>query len=699
MKTKKLLIACILLLSVSFLYAKQLEPPVATAKPHPLTVHGEQRVDPYFWLREKTNPDVVNYLKTENAYAEQALAHTKPFQEKLYTEMLSRIKEDDLSVPYRSGDYYYYSRTEKGKQYGIQCRKKGSLDAPEEIILDLNVLAEGKPFMGLGAFEVSDDGNLLAYSTDPTGFRVYTLHIKDLRTGKTLPDTAEDVGSLFWAADNNTLFYTTKDSAKRSYRLYRHVLGSKKADLLHEEKDERFNVYGYRTRSKEYMVFLSGSLTTTEVSALKATDPDGDWKMILPRKQDREAEIEHHGEHFYLRVNDKGRNFRLVRTPTANSEEKNWREVVPHREDVMLQGIDFFKEHYVLSERRDGLPQLRIIHIDSGESHNMAFPEPVYTASISTNEEWDTPVLRYNYQSMVTPSSVYDYNVKTREQKLMKKQEVLGGYDQSQYASERLWATAKDGTKVPISVVYKRTLKKDGSAPLLLYGYGSYGANNSATFSSNRLSLLDRGFVFAVAHIRGGGEMGTKWHDQGRMMNKMNTFTDFIACAEHLIENKYTSKERLVIEGGSAGGLLMGVVTNLRPDLFKAVVNHVPFVDVLNTMLDSSLPLTAAEFEEWGNPKNKAEYDYMKQYCPYTNIAKKDYPSLLVKTSFNDSQVMYWEPAKYVARLRAMKTDKNPLIFVINMGGGHGGSSGRYDRLREIALDYAFMLDQMGIKQ
>ena len=477
------------------------------------------------------------------------------------------------------------------------------------------------------------------------------------------------------------------------------MLGSAKNELLHEEKDERFNVYGYRTRSKQYLIFLAASLTTTEVSVLKAADPDGDWKMIVPRKQDREVEIEHHGDHFYLRVNDKGRNFRLVRTPIANAEETNWREVVPHREDVMLQGIDFFADHYVLSERRDGLPQLRIIHVDSGESHNMAFPEPVYTASLSTNAEWDTPVLRYSYQSMVTPSSIYDYNVKTREQKLMKKQEVLGGYDQSQYTSERLWATAKDGTKVPISIVYKRTLKKDGTAPLLLYGYGSYGANNSATFSSNRLSLLDRGFVFAVAHIRGGGEMGTKWHDQGRMMNKMNTFTDFIACAEHLIENKYTSSQRLVIEGGSAGGLLMGAVTNMRPDLFKAVLNHVPFVDVLNTMLDSSLPLTAAEFEEWGNPQNKTEYEYMKQYCPYTNITAKDYPSMLVKTSFNDSQVMYWEPAKYVARLHATKTDHNPLIFVINMGGGHSGSSGRYDRLREIALDYAFMLDQMGIKQ
>ena len=695
---KKTSFVVLSLLFCSILYAKQLEPPVATTKPHLVAVHNDKLTDSYFWLREKTNPEVVNYLKAENAYATQMLSHTKQLQEKLYTEMLGRIKETDLSVPYRYGDYFYYSRTEKGKQYAIHCRKKESLDAKEEVLLDLNVLAEGNSFMALGAFDVTDDGNLLAFSTDPTGFRVYRLQVKDLKTGKMLADTANDVGSVFWAGDNRTLFYTTKDPAKRSYRLYRHVLGSK-SELLYEEKDERFSVYGYRTRSRDYLILQSASLTTSEVKMMDAAEPGGNWKMIVPRKQDREVDVEHHGDLLYLRVNDTGRNFRMVRVPLSDPDEKNWKEVIPHRDEVMLESIDFFKDHYVLSERENGLEQIRITDIQSGKSHHMTFPEPVYTAYVSTNRVWDTPVLRYSYQSMVTPSSVFDYNVKTGEQKLMKQQEVLGGYDPTQYASERLWATAKDGTKIPISIVYKKSFVKDGSAPLHLYAYGSYGANMTPTFSSNNLSLLDRGFAFAVAHIRGGGEMGKKWHDQGRMLNKMNTFTDFIACAEHLIANKYTSRERLVISGGSAGGLLMGVVTNLRPDLFKAVVNHVPFVDVINTMLDSSIPLTAAEFEEWGNPKNQAEYEYMKQYCPYTNLTAKEYPSLLVKTSFNDSQVMYWEPAKYVAKLRALKTDKNPLLFVINMGAGHGGSSGRYDRLREYALDYAFLLDQVGIKQ
>jgi oligopeptidase B len=699
MKSLKTFSVLTFFLLTTFVLAKQIEPPVAVAKPQQMAVHGDERVDPYYWLREKTNPEVMNYLKAENSYAEQLMAHTKPLQEKLYTEMLSRIKETDLSVPYRYGEYYYYSRTEKGKQYPIHCRKKGSLEAPEEVLLDLNVLAEGNAFMALGALEISDDGNLLAYSTDPTGFRVYKLQVKDLRTGKMLPDTADDVGSVTWAADNKTLFYSTKDPAKRSYRMYRHVLGAEKSDLLYEEKDERFSVYGYRTRSKDYLVMHVGSLTTTELRVLNADEPQSEWKMIVPRKQDREADLDHHGDQFYLRVNDTGRNFRLISAPVDATEEKNWKEVVPHREDVMLQGVNFFANHYVLSERKDGLQQIRIVDLKSDKSHSIEFPEPVYAAFLSVNEEWDTPLLRYSYQSMVTPSSIYDYNVNTREQKLLKQEEVLGGYDSSLYQSERLWATATDGTKVPISIVYKKTLKKDGSAPLLLYAYGSYGSSNTASFSSNRLSLLDRGFAYAVAHIRGGGEMGTKWHDQGRMMNKMNTFTDFIACAEYLIGEKYTSKDKLVIEGGSAGGLLMGVVTNLRPDLFKAVVNHVPFVDVINTMLDPSVPLTVAEFEEWGNPQKKEEYDYIKQYCPYTNLAAKDYPALLVKTSFNDSQVMYWEPAKYVARMRALKTDKNPLIFVINMGGGHSGSSGRYDKLREYAYNYAFMLDQVGIKQ
>jgi oligopeptidase B len=699
MKHLKSLILFLTLLVASIALAKELPAPLAATKPKAASIHGEKRVDPYYWLRDKENPEVVTYLKAENAYAEQMLAHTKPLQEKLYNEMLSRIKETDLSVPYRYGDYFYYYRTEKGKQYPIHCRKKESLEAPEQVVLDMNVLAEGKDYMSIGAYEVSDDGNLLAFSTDPTGFRVYNLQVKDMSTGKLLPDHAEDVASVFWAADNKTLFYTTKDSAKRSYRLHRHVIGSEKSDLLYEEKDERFNIYGYRTRSKDYLMLLSGSLTTSEARALKADDPSGEWKLIIPRKQDREFELDHHSDSFYIRVNDTGRNFRLVKAPISDSQEKNWQEIVPHRADVMLEGIDLFANHYVLQQRKDGLPQIWISNLKTGEGHNVAFPEPAYSASVSINREWNTSLLRYNYQSLVTPASVFDYNMDSKESTLLKEYEVLGGYDRSKYVSERLFATSKDGTKIPVSVLYKKGFVKNGKAPLYLNAYGSYGASYPVSFNSNRLSLLDRGFAFAIAHIRGGGEMGKSWHDQGRMMHKMNTFTDFIACAEYLIENKFTSKERLAIEGGSAGGLLMGAVTNLRPDLFKAVISHVPFVDVINTMLDPSLPLTVAEFEEWGNPKNKEEYDYIKTYCPYTNLAAKDYPSLLVKTSLNDSQVMYWEPAKYVAKMRSLKTDKNPLLFVINMGAGHGGSSGRYDHLREDALDYAFILDQVGIKE
>jgi len=677
----------------------QLAPPVAEKQPKLTTIHGETRQDDYFWLREKTNPKVKEYLDAENAYAEQILAPTKPLQEALYNEMLSRIKETDLSVPYRRGDYFYYTRTEQGKQYAIYCRKKGSLDAPEEITLDLNKMAEGKVFMGLGAYSVSDDGNLLAYSTDTTGFRVYNLNVKDLRTGLLLRDEASDVGSVVWAKDNQTLFYTTKDHAKRPYRLYRHTLGAPSDDLIYEEKDEMFSVYAWRTRSKAFIMMYLGSLTTTEVRYIPSDQPLAEWKIVAPRLHDREYDVDHHGDLFYLRVNDTGRNFRLVSAPISNPAKENWQEIIPHRSEVMLEGMDFFANHYVVYERRNGLPEIRITDIAGGKSHNIKFPEPVYAAFPSTNEEWNATSLRYNYQSLVTPSSIFDWDMNAQKSTLLKQTEVLGGYDPTQYVSERLYASAKDSARIPISLVYKKGMKKNGHAPLLLTGYGAYGASSSVNFSSNRLSLLNRGFVVAIAHIRGGGEMGKTWHDQGRMMHKMNTFTDFIAAGEFLIEQQYTAKDRLIIEGGSAGGLLMGAVTNMRPDLFKAVVSHVPFVDVINTMLDASLPLTVGEYEEWGNPNKKEEYDYLKQYCPYTNLAAKDYPALLVKTSFNDSQVMYWEPAKYVAKMRSLKTDKNPLLFVINMGAGHGGASGRYDRLREIALDYAFMLEQMGIKQ
>lgn len=696
LKFNPIALAALLLLAANFALA-QLAPPVAGKRPKSDEIHGDLRVDDYFWLREKSNPEVKKYLNAENAYAEQLLAPTKGLQEKLYQELLGRIKETDLSVPYRQDGYFYYSRTEKGKQYAIYCRKKGALEAAEEITLDLNQLAAGKTFMGLGAYEVSSDGNWLAFSTDSTGFRIYNLQIKNLRTGELLSDHAEDVGSVFWAADNKTLFYVTKDAAKRPYRLYRHVLGSAQYDLLYEEKDERFSLFGSRTRSGKYLIVYSGSLTTTEARFLPADAPASEWQILLPRQQEREFEVDHHDGHFYIRVNDTGRNFRLVSAPVQDPSEKNWQEVVPHRPEIMLEGVDCFANFYALYERQNGLPQIRLTDLKSGESHYLVFPEPAYSAFPSTNREWDTNLLRYSYQSLLTPNSVFDYDVTTRQSTLLKETEVLGGYDKNQYASERLYATAKDGARIPISIVYKKSFQKDGRSPMLLNGYGSYGFALPVSFSSNRLSLLDRGFAFALAHIRGGGEMGKAWHDQGRMLNKMNTFTDFIACAEYLIAEKYTAKDRLIIEGGSAGGLLMGAVTNLRPDLFKAVVSHVPFVDVINTMLDESLPLTVGEFEEWGNPKKKEEYEYIKQYCPYTNLAKKSYPAMLVKTSFNDSQVMYWEPAKYVAKMRSLKTDKNPLAFVINMGAGHGGASGRYDRLREIALDYAFMLMQVGL--
>jgi len=699
LRSVSLLLIAFVLIGVAPIVPAQVYPPVAEKQPKLNTIHGETRQDDYFWLREKTNPKVKEYLDGENAYSEQILAPTKPLQEALYKEMLSRIKETDLSVPYRKGEYFYYTRTEQGKQYPIYCRKKGSLNAAEEITIDLNKLAEGKVFMGLGAYSVNDDGNLLAYSTDTTGFRVYNLNIKDLCTDSLLPDEAKDVGSVVWANDNRTVFYTTKDHAKRPYRLHHHILGATSDDLLYEEKDEMFSVYAWRTRSKAYIMMYLGSLTTTEVRYIKADEPTSDWKIVAQRLQDREYDVDHHGDLFYLRVNDTGKNFRLVSAPVNDPKKETWKEIVPHRSDVMLEGMDFFANHYVVYERKNGLPEIRITELKTGKTHGVTFPEPVYSAFPSTNEEWNAIALRYSYQSLVTPSSIFDWDMNTQKSTLLKQTEVLGGYDATQYTSERLYATAKDGARIPISLVYKKGFKHNGHSPILLNGYGSYGSSFSVNFSSNRLSLLNRGFVVAIAHIRGGGEMGKAWHDQGRMMHKMNTFTDFIAAAEYLIEQKYTSQDRLVIEGGSAGGLLMGAVTNLRADLFKAVVSHVPFVDVINTMLDASLPLTVGEYEEWGNPNKKQEYDYMKQYCPYTNLTAKAYPTILVKTSFNDSQVMYWEPAKYVAKMRSLKTDRNPLLLVTNMGAGHGGASGRYDRLKEIALDYAFMLEQMGIKQ
>jgi oligopeptidase B len=674
-------------------------PPVAPRRVHVDTIHGYVRSDDYFWLRDKTNPDVIAYLNAENAYGAELLAPMQPLRDTLFAEMLRRIQQTDLSVPYRDGEYLYYSRTEEGRQYPIYCRKRGSLEAPEEVLLDLNQLAVGQVFMGLGTFQVSDDGNLLAYSLDTTGFRQYALRVKDLRAGRDLPDRAYRTGSVAWAADNHTLFYTIEDAAKRHYRVYRHSLGASSDDLVYEETDERFGVSVSRTRSGEYLVMDVGSHTTSEVRTLPASQPMGEWRLISPRRQDREYDVDHHGDRFYIHVNDTGRNFRLVWAPVSDPGEANWHEIVPHRADVMLEGMDFFANHYLLYERQNGLQRMRVTDLRSGASHYLGFPEPVYTAFGSTNRQWNTTVFRYSYQSFITPSSVYDYDMATRRRTLLKQTEVLGGYDPRNYVSERVYATASDGVRIPISLVYRRGLRRDGRAPMLLNAYGSYGSSSNVTFNSNRLSLLDRGMVFALAHIRGGGEMGKAWHDDGRMLHKMNTFTDFIASGEYLIAQHYTASERLVIQGGSAGGLLMGAVTNLRPDLFHAVVANVPFVDVINTMLDASLPLTVGEFEEWGNPRIREQYDYMIQYSPYDNIAARDYPTMLVTTSLNDSQVLFHEPTKYVARMRSMRTDHNPLIFTINMGAGHGGASGRYDRLREIARDYAFVLWEAGVRE
>jgi oligopeptidase B len=674
-------------------------PPVAKKVPKVTDINGHKLVDNYFWLRDKQNPEVKAYLEAENAYTDAVLKPTAPLQKKLYDEMLGRIKETDVDVPYKEGNYFYYSRTEAGKQYQIRCRKKGSLDAPEEVLLDVNEMAKGQKFMSVAAYQVSDDGNLLAYSTDNTGFRQYTLAVKDLRTGKVLSDHAEKVGAVVWANDNKTLFYTVEDSAKRQYRFYRHTLGTTgNDDLVYEEKDERFNVDAGKARSKAFIFLVSGSHTTTEVRYISADQPTSEWKVMEPRKQDVEYYPDHNGDFFYIRVNDTGRNFRLVKAPVSDPRSQNWQEVVTHRSNVMLDDTDFFKNYYVLYERENGLPQIRVSDLRSGESRRLELPESAYDVSSYVNREYDTSKFRYNYQSFITPPSIFEYDMQSGASSLLKQKEVPGGYDRTRYQVEQIYATASDGVKIPISVVHLKGAKLDGKGPLYLYGYGSYGYPIDIYFNSNIFSMVDRSVVAAVAHIRGGGEMGKAWHDDGRMMHKKNTFTDFIASAEYLVAQGYGSKEKLVIEGRSAGGLLMGAVLNMRPDLFHAAIVGVPFVDVINTMLDESIPLTVPEFEEWGNPKENAAFDYMISYSPYDNIAAKPYPNILVKTSFNDSQVMYWEPAKYVAKMRATRSDHNLLILKTNLDpAGHGGASGRYDRLKEAAFDYSFILTQMGI--
>jgi oligopeptidase B len=684
-------------------------PPVAHNEHTETHLHGVVLIDDYAWLRDKENPETTAYLEAENAYAEAVLGPLDGLRDQLYQEMLSHIKQTDISVPFRDGDWWYYSRTEEGQQYGIHCRKSGSAagpdnDAPEQVILDGNEMAKGHAFFAIGSTDITDDGRWLAYTTDTTGFRQYTLHIKNLETGETLPGEVERVGSVVWAADSSTLFYSVEDEQqKRQFQLWRadgRQLGE--GVLVYQDDDERFNLGAGRTRDGKFIVMESASHITTECWFLPADDPRSEFTIVAPRQDDQEYSIDHRNGLWYIRTNDLGRNFRLVTAPVASPGRENWTERIPHRSDVMLEEIDLFAGFFVACEREDGLPRLRLWSFsgngpEASQVNEIAFPEPAYSAHPHINRIFETTLFRYGYQSLVSPSSVYEYDLISGTSKLLKEVEVPGGFDRTLYASERVRATAPDGVQIPVSIVYRKDKREPGRNPLYVYGYGSYGYSLPLSFSSNRLSLLDRGMVLAYAHIRGGGDLGEPWHDAGKMLVKRNTFTDFIAAVEHLTAAGYGDPARVAIEGGSAGGLLMGAVVNMRPELFRAVVSHVPFVDVMNTMLDASLPLTVPEYEEWGDPNKREYFLYMLSYSPYENLRKMDYPAMLVKTSLHDSQVMYWEPAKYVAKLRTLKTDDNPLLLVTNMQAGHGGASGRYDYLKEIALDYAFLLRELGV--
>jgi oligopeptidase B len=688
-------------------------PPVAARTPHPTTLHGTTLKDDYAWLRHKGSPEVLAYFEAENAYTEAAMAGTEPLQASLYDEILSHIQEDDVSVPYHDGAWEYLSRTEKGRQYARYCRYPAGQPEAEATILDVNLLAEGQPFMSVGALAVSPDGRLLAYTTDTTGFRQYTLHLRDLTTGEDLPETAERVGSLAWAADSTTLFYTTEDEqTKRQDRLFRFALGGTPVEVFHEA-DERFNLGVGRTRDRRYLLLEAGSHTTSETWFLPADEPGAAFQLIAPRVDDEEYTVDHRDGFFYIQTNGASaagaaaQQFRLVRTPVSSTGRDSWQELLPERPDAPLEDFDLFRGFLVATYRERGLPLLRIYPLDTnglpGEPRDIRLPDPAYSAYGEINRDFNATTFRYAYQSLVRPASVFRYDVATGESTLLKQQEVPGGFDAANYASERLWFAACDGTQVPISLVYRKDkFGKDGQSPLYVYGYGSYGYPLPLGFSASRLALLDRGLVVAYAQIRGGGELGDPWHDAGKMMAKRNTFTDFIEGVEFLVKQGYGDPARVAIEGGSAGGLLMGAVVNLareqgKPELFRAVLSHVPFVDVMNTMLDASLPLTVAEYEEWGNPNEPAAFAYMLSYSPYDNLKPGPYPAMLVKTSLNDSQVMYWEPAKYVARLRTLKTNETTLLLHINMDAGHGGASGRYDYLKEIAFDHAFLLQELGI--
>ncbi|WP_237586987.1 S9 family peptidase [Pontibacter russatus] len=674
------------------------QPPVAKKLPKELTTHGETRIDNYYWMNQREDPEVIAYLNAENAYTQQRLAGTEELQEKLFNEIVGRIKQDDATVPFKDDGYWYYVRYEEGKEYPIYARKKGTLEAPEEVMVNANERAEGLSYYAAAGMDVSPNNQLLAFGEDTVSRRKYNIRFKDLKTGKLLPDAIPNTtGSAVWGNDNKTVFYTMKDPALRSFKIFKHTLGTPAAQdkEVYHEADETFSTYVYKTKSDDYIIIGSGSTLSNEYRFLDADKPNGVFKVIQPRERGLEYSVDHFGDKFYIVTNKDGAtNFKLMQTPVSKPGKANWKEVVPHRENVLLEGIEIFRDYLALQERKDGLSQIRVKKWnDPKTDYYIDFDEEAYTAYISTNPDFDSKELRFEYSSLTTPSSTYDYNMETKERELLKRQEVVGDFDPENYEAKRIFATADDGTKIPVSLVYRKGLELNGQNPTLLYGYGSYGNSMNPGFSSVRLSLLDRGFVYAIAHIRGGQEMGRQWYENGKLLKKKNTFTDFIDVAEYLIEQRYTNPDKLFAQGGSAGGLLMGAVVNMRPELFKGVLAAVPFVDVVTTMLDTSIPLTTGEFDEWGNPAEKQYYDYMLSYSPYDNVEAKAYPNMLVTTGLHDSQVQYWEPAKWVAKLREMKTDDNMLLLHTNMEAGHGGASGRFERYKETALQYAFLLN------
>lgn len=679
--------------------------PIAAKKPHQLEKHGDVRIDDYYWMNERENPEVIAYLNAENDYYQKSTAHTKKFQEDLFEEMKARIKEDDSSVPYFYNGYWYITRYEKNKDYPIYTRKKGNLDAQEEIMFDCNKMAEGQSYFNLRGINISDDNKWAAFAVDTVSRREYVIQIKNLQTGEILPEKIEKTtGSSTWAADNETLFYSRQDpETLRPEKIFRHTkdTDAQNDQVVYHEKDETFTTFVYRSKSKEYIIIGSNSTMTTEYQILKADQPNGKFTIFQPRERGLEYSISHFNDSFYIVTNKDGAtNFKLMKTNEELTAKNYWEEVIPHRKDVLLEGIDIFKNYLVISERSNGLTQINIQPWNAPENaYYLPFPNETYTAYTTTNVDFDTNQLRFGFQSMATPASVMEINMNTKEQTVLKEQEVLGDFNKDDYEEVRLWATAQDGTKIPISIVYKKGIEKNGKNPLLLYAYGSYGATMDPYFSSTRLSLLDRGFIYAIAHIRGGEELGREWYENGKLLKKKNTFTDFIDCSRFLIDEKYTSPEHLYAEGGSAGGLLMGAIINMAPELYNGVIAQVPFVDVVTTMLDDSIPLTTGEYDEWGNPNEKIYYDYMKSYSPYDNVTAQDYPNLYISTGFHDSQVQYWEPAKWIAKIRALRTNKKQLFLDTNMEAGHGGASGRFESLKELAKEFTFLLDLEGIKE